>query len=234
MDSSNGDDTLEMAIHQVAIGNVKHGYQPLKIRTSRGEIACRLYEATDSAGAAIFVGGTGGGWDTPADGLYPKLARALVDEGISALRIRYRFAKDLEEAVLDVIAGIVVLEDQGVERIALVGHSFGGAVVIRAALAVESVRTVVTLATQSRGTEGVGELAPACSLLLLHGTADKVLPAASSEHVYSIAREPKELRNFEGAGHSLDEVAPEVFETVGEWILGQIGDDDEEIDEPER
>jgi len=44
--------------------------------------------------------------------------------------------------------------------VALVGHSFGGAVVIRVGVASPAVATVAALSSQSYGTEDVASLAP--------------------------------------------------------------------------
>ncbi len=111
---------------------------------------------------------------------------------------------------------------EGMDTLALVGHSFGGSVVIQAAALDDHVRTVVALATQSYGTAPVEQLGPRCSVLLLHGTADGTVPPSDSEHVYRLAREPKQLILCEGAGHGLDETAEEVHQVVHDWIVDQL------------
>lgn len=57
---------------------------------------------------------------------------------------------------------------------ALVGWSFGGAVVITAGARSSNVVGVATVASQTYGTDSVSSLAPK-SLLLLHGTGDTCL-----------------------------------------------------------
>lgn len=84
------------------------------------------------------------------------------------------------------------------------------------------VRTVVTIATQAYGAEPASELATRCSLLLLHGTSDPVLPASCSQYVYQIAREPKRVILYPNGGHGLDEVADEVYLVVRDWIVQQL------------
>lgn len=199
------------------------GYEEVMLKTVHGDVACRYYRAARPRGAAVFVGGVGGGWDTPARGLYPRLCAELPAEGIACLRVRFRFSDVLEEATHDVAAAARWLVGEGVGPLALVGHSFGGAVVVRAAVKEDAVRTVVTLATQAYGAEQVAELGPRCSLLLIHGTADRVLPARASEHLHSLARDPRELVTFPGAGHVLDEAADEVHRRVREWIVREVG-----------
>jgi len=114
-----------------------------------------------------------------------------------------------------------------VERVGLVGHSFGGAVVISAAVASRkgtgpAVTAVVTLATQSYGTERVAELSPR-PLLLVHGTDDEILPPVCSLSTYRQAHEPKEIRIFQGARHGLDEVTEPLRQLVHAWLLRQLG-----------
>jgi fermentation-respiration switch protein FrsA (DUF1100 family) len=98
-------------------------------------------------------------------------------------------------------------------------HSFGGAVVIQAAAAHPIVRAVAPLSTQSFGVGPASRLSPRCSLLLMHGTDDEILPADCSRYVYSIAGEPKRLVLLDGTRHGLDEAADEVYRTVRDWVV---------------
>jgi hypothetical protein len=150
------------------------------------------------------------------------LCEILRKEGIASLRVRYRNPTDLEESILDVLAGLTYLQDEGIKEFALVGHSFGGAVVIQAAAQSPGIRTVVTLATQSYGADPVTELATQCSLLLLHGSDDQVLSPHCSQYVYDLALEPKRLILYPNATHGLDEVADEVYLVVRDWIVQQL------------
>lgn len=216
------DESFEMMIQDVEIHDRLTGYHPVKLTTSIGPIHCRYYPVENSQKAAIWVGGVGGDWDTPAQGLYPRLCEDLISQGIASLRVRYRYPTQLEQSVLDVLAGIIFLQDQGIESIALTGHSFGGAVVIRAGIESEAVNTVVTLASQSYGAGVVKELATRCSILLIHGTEDEVLPPSCSQHIYDLALEPKHLIYYPNAGHGLDEVADEVYQEVSNWVVEQL------------
>lgn len=216
------DESFEMIVEGVEVEPQQEEYHPVKLITSRGSIHCRYYPVEGADKAVIYVGGVGGGWDTPARGLYPLLCEVLRKEGIAALRVRYRYPTNLGESILDVLAGLTYLQDQGIEEFALVGHSFGGAVVIQAATQSPDVHTVVTIATQSYGADTVAELATGCSLLLLHGTHDQVLSPRCSQQVYQLALEPKRLILYPDAGHGLDEVADEVYLMVRDWIVQQL------------
>lgn len=203
----------------------KRAYEAVSLPTSRGEVACRYYSLPVPRRAVVWVGGAGGGWDTPAHDLYPYLSEDLLVEGIASLRLRFRHSTLLDEAVFDVLAGLAFLTEQGVQRTAVVGHSFGGAVVIRAAARSPAVRTVVALATQAYGAERVRDLPDDCSILLAHGERDTVLPPYSSEYVHALAHEPKRLVLYEVGGHGLHEVAEDVHRLVREWLVEKLGID---------
>ncbi|MDF2763711.1 MAG: hypothetical protein K0S81_705, partial [Rhodospirillales bacterium] len=193
----------------------------VSLETARGPVEVRYADAPGER-AVGFVGGVGGGFDSPARDLYGRLASALPAEGIATLRLRFREPTQLGESVADLLAGVAELERRGKSRIGLVGHSFGGAVVIRAAAAAERVRAVVTLATQSYGARPAARLGPRCSLLLVHGTGDTALPPDASRMVFDLAQEPKRLVLLPGAGHGLDEAAAEVERLVHDWLQTRL------------
>jgi pimeloyl-ACP methyl ester carboxylesterase len=197
------------------------GYHALTLRTARGPVETRLYEATDPRAAVVLVGGVGGGFDSPARELYPRLGAELPGKGLAVLRLRFRNPTDLDEAVYDVRAGLRMLVESGIRRVGLVGHSFGGAVVISAAARAPEAAAVVTLATQAYGTEAVDQLSPR-PILLVHGLEDAVLPPGSSRLTFRRASQPKELSLIDGAGHGLDEAADEVHDLVRAWLTGYL------------
>lgn len=210
---------LETSIDDIQVGKqTKAGYLPLSLTTSRGTVSCRYYHKQGEKQAVIFVGAVGG-FDSPANNMYGKLCTSLGRRNISSLRVKFRYPKDLVESALDVIVAITFLERFGIEEIALVGHSFGGAVVIQAAAAApETVKTVVTLATQAIGTEAVTYLEE-IPLLLIHGSNDEVLSSHASTYVHDMAPGEKLLRVYQGATHGLREVARPVQEEVLAWLL---------------
>jgi hypothetical protein len=57
-----------------------------------------------SSGSAAL----GGGWDTPAKELCPRLAVRLQEDGIGSLRVRFRNPTDSEEAVHDVSTAWII------------------------------------------------------------------------------------------------------------------------------
>ena len=195
----------------------------LKFHTSDGDLIGLFHPvpAEKVIGSAIWVGGAGGGLDGPARGLYPAACERLQKENVAGLRLHYRYPNHLENCVLDTLMGVEFLASLGITRVALVGHSFGGAVVVSAGAISPNVKAVIPMSTQTYGVELAPEIAPR-PLLLIHGTADEILPDRCSHYVYQIAGEPKELRLFPGARHGLDEAREEILNLLVSWIVEKL------------
>lgn len=203
-------------------------YEFIQIETSRGKVDCAYYMAEGTDKGVIMVTGVGGGFDTPADHLYPRLSNDLREIGISALRIKFRDPKDLAEALIDVLVGMEFLESEGVRTIGLIGHSFGGAVVVQAAYNNKNVKTIVMLATQGYGVDPISFLPKDTSVFLLHGEEDETISPDVSVFAYNLAHEPKRIEVYDAnAGHELDEVSDEVYVEVKDWILKYMGNEQE-------
>ena len=216
---------LALSIETVAGRERPDGALDMLINTSRGEISGVLHPCEGQPAAVVFVGGALGGLDGPANGIYPRLAESLragrtPDEpgGLSGFRLHYRQPGEFQECVLDVLAGTSFLKGIGARRVALVGHSFGAAVVIKAGELSDLVVGVAALSPQLYGTRSVERLAPR-SLLLVHGTADSVLDCAASRDIHKRALEPKRLVLYDGAGHGLGACADELFELLAGWLV---------------
>jgi dienelactone hydrolase len=188
----------------------------VEIRTSRGALRGILHAAEGARGVAVLVSGAGGGAQGPS-GDYRDLAELLLSDGVTVLRLDYRKPNDLPECTYDVLAALDALARGGAECAVLVGWSFGGAVVITAGAASERVVGVATVASQTYGTGEVGELSPEKSLLLIHGTADRTLPAELSRQLYARAGEPKELVLYGGDGHGVERHRPQMLEKLHAW-----------------
>ena len=81
-------------------------YREVMLKTNQGMTAGRYYQLSDARAAVIWLGGVGGGWDTPARELYPRLCETLLHHQIASLRIRFRHSTLLDQSVLDVLAGL--------------------------------------------------------------------------------------------------------------------------------
>jgi uncharacterized protein len=211
-------DDVNLRITGVEPGDEIGGARRITIATTRGPIALVMHAAPGEPGrAALCVSGALGGFDGPAL-LYPRLGLELPRRGISVARLNYREPNEFGECVLDAMTALTFLRGIGYQRSALIGHSFGGAVVINAGTIGPAVSTVIALSSQLAGAHVVADLAPR-PLLLIHGKADTVLSLESSEMLYERAREPKTLKLVAGAGHGLAEAADEVFAAVEEWLI---------------
>jgi alpha/beta superfamily hydrolase len=202
-------------------------FQEIMIPTTRGSIAARYYASPGATSGIVWIGGIGGFWDGIAGDLYTRTCESLLPDGITSIRLTLRCPTQLDESVTDALAGIAFLQERDIRRIGLVGHSFAGAVAIRAAVYSALPVTVVSLAAQSHGAELVGHLPRQCSLLLIHGTSDEVLHVSNSEYLATLAHQPKQLLLFEGAKHKLDEVAQDVYQAVRTWLHRRLGGQDD-------
>src|SRR6516225_9684767 len=178
------------------------GARNLHLRTSRGLIRIILHRAEEASRAILCVCGAIGGFDGPAM-LYPRLGLNLPRPACTVARLNYRQPNEFDECVLDTLAGLTFLKGTGHNRATLIGHSFGGAVVINAGTLSPLVTAVVAISSQLAGAHVVGDLAPK-ALLLIHGTADTILSDQCSRILYERAGEPKMLRLFDNADHRLN------------------------------
>ncbi len=200
----------------------------LKFHTNRGEFSGIIHRAKESTRAVIFVCGARGGFVGPGPESYAHLSERFLDEGITSLRIDYRLPNDLLECALDLMVGAGHLNDIGYGPVVVVGHSFGGAVVIAAGATSPHIKGVVSLSPQTYGAGMAGQLAPR-KLLVAHGKADTRLPFSCALQIYEWAKEPKELVLFEGAEHRLEECRDELETLLASWIPATL---DEEIEIP--
>lgn len=174
----------------------------------------------DEEAVVVACGGAMGGLLGPADGLYHDLGVDLVDRGIATVRVGYRSPNDLDACTHDVLAALELATRRGARRAVTVGHSFGGAPAVRAAvLADELVVGVVTLATQSAGCE-VAEGLAGRPVLCLHGDADELLPAMCSELVAGLAG--GEVVVLPGCGHLMTQAAAELRSRLLDWLPGTL------------
>jgi hypothetical protein len=197
----------------------------VEVFTMRGLLTVLWHGDPDAEAAVVLCGGAMGGMLGPADGFYHWLGEALGERGsgIGVLRVGWRRPNDLDLCTLDLLAAADLAARGGAERFVTGGHSFGGAIAVRAGVAMgEWTRGVVTFATQSAGCEEAGGLhAP---LLAYHGDRDEILPAISSQVVGGLAGGPAEVILCEGAGHLLTEAGDRLRSEVPDWIRARLSD----------
>ncbi|MBL0406956.1 dienelactone hydrolase family protein [Microvirga aerilata] len=188
----------------------------LQLVTTEGPITCRHHPAGGER-AVLWVFGAGGGLGGPAGGLYTRLGALFRQESVTSLELDYRRPGYLQDCVVDVLVGLAYLESLGKSRIVLVGHSFGGAVVINAGAISEAVIAVAALSSQTAGTEPVGRLSPK-PVIFIHGEQDEILPPSCSHDLHARAGEPKELVLYPGCLHGLDQCREALDRDMTRWL----------------
>ena len=121
------------------------------------------------------------------------------------------------QTLLDQVKLLEKIPSLSGSRFSIVGHSFGGAVVIAAGANSSHIKGVVALSPQTYGAGMAPQLAPR-RLLVVHGKADTRLTFACGQQIYDMAKEPKELVLYEGAEHRLEECRDDLEELLGNWI----------------
>jgi hypothetical protein len=197
----------------------------LEVFTMRGLLTVIWHGDPDAPAAVVLGGGAMGGLLGPADGLYHWLGEELgtTGSGIGVLRVGWRRPNDLDLCTLDLLAAADLAARAGAERFVTGGHSFGGAIAVRAGIAMSDwTRGVITFATQSAGCEEAAGLA--APLLAFHGDRDELLPVMASHVVCSLAGGPTEVVVCEGSGHLLTEAGQLLRDRIPGWVRDRLAE----------
>ena len=190
----------------------------IEVYTMDGLLSLFWHGRPEAEHVVIACGGAMGGVLGPADALYQDLGVAFTDMGIGLIRVGYRAPNDTEKCVHDLAAAADLATRSGAQRFITMGHSFGGAPALQAAVILqEHCAGVVTLATQSAGCEPAEDLAAQTPVILFHGDKDEILPLQASEMVRMVIG-GGELVPLAGVGHLLAEAGQEIRGRLMEWI----------------
>jgi hypothetical protein len=193
------------------------GIRHVELYTMGGLLTILWHGPRDADRIVVACGGAMGGLLGPSGGLYQRLGESLASAGVGTLRVSYRKPNDLDRCTIDLCAAVDLAARSGARRAITMGHSFGGAIAVRAACALgDSVAGVVTFATQSAGCEQAEEM-NGRPLLLFHGDRDELLPVQASEMVRFIAG-TGELVVLPNEGHLLSGAGEILFERVTEFV----------------
>lgn len=188
-----------------------------EIYTASGLLSLLWYPA-DGVEPAVVMGGGAMGGLLGGGGLYHELGTRLSALGIASASIGWRRPNDLGACTHDMLAAMQFLARRGARRFVTVGHSFGGAIAIRAAASMhaEVVPGVVTLATQSGGCEPAETLSDR-EIIYFHGDADRILPSMASEMVRMLAG-TGELVILPGEDHLLAGARDLIVDRLLTWL----------------
>ncbi|MFV0523331.1 MAG: alpha/beta hydrolase [Acidimicrobiales bacterium] len=214
------DDLQAMAIQSVRVDDqLEH----VELYTPTGLLTLLWHGPRESEAVVVCVGGAMGGLLGPDGGVYHQVGRDLAERGIGVIRVGYRRPNDLDRCVTDALAAVELAFRHGAQRFVTVGHSFGGAVAVRAAAHADPDRApgLVTLATQTAGCEPISEMTDR-RFLFIHGTADRILPHQASELVQYLAG-AGELVLLDGADHLLAPAGTEVTRRLLAWLPETLG-----------
>jgi len=222
------DPTALEALHPLATSEVEvtPTFRHREAYTMRGLLSVLWHEPGGSgraqSAAIVACGGAMGGLLGPGRGLYHQLGEQWARRGVRFLRVGYREPNNLDLCAHDLACGVEMARDAGAERVVVMGHSFGGAVAIRAAVVMPvSVVGVVTFATQSAGCEVAGALGGR-PLLLFHGDQDELLAPESSHIVQAIAGSG-EVVMLPGEGHLLANSDEVITGRLNAWFPSVLG-----------
>jgi len=214
-------DLLEALARQEVV--ITPTYRHLEVFTMRGLLTVLWHGDPDAEAAVVVGGGAMGGLLGPADGFYHWLGEELAPagSGIGVLRVGWRRPNDIDLCTLDLLAVADLAARAGAMRFVTGGHSFGGAIAVRAAMAMgDWTRGVVTFATQSAGCEESGGLT--APLRAYHGDRDEILPLICSQVVAKLVGGPAEVVVCEGTGHLFTEAGDRLRAEVPGWIRERL------------
>ena len=202
------------AVETMLTDDLRH----IEVYTMDGLLSLFWHGPSEARDVVLACGGAMGGVLGPADALYQDLGVELAQSGIGTIRVGYRVPNDTAKCVHDLVAAADLATRSGARRFITMGHSFGGAPALQAAVILEEhCAGVITLATQSAGCEPAEDLAARVPIILFHGDKDEILPLQASELVRMIVG-GGEFVPLPGVGHLLAEAGDVLRQRLREWI----------------
>lgn len=153
------------------------------------------------------------------------LAKAFNAAGIAAIRFNFRGVGKSSGAYADGIGetdDTLAIIEWARSRwtgasVSLAGFSFGGAVAIRAAAAIEPARLVTVAPAVDRVHVPIDRL-PRCPWLVLQGDQDEVVDPSAVRAWIDQLPDPPELAIFPGVGHYFHGTLNDLKQTVVDWL----------------
>jgi|GEM_PF-3374301 len=181
-------------------------------------------QLTQPHAGIVFVTGVDGGFIEPVDGIYQRLADTLEQEGVDSVFVQYRQPGVVDPSVQDALAGVNYLRTHHVDRMAIVGWSFGGATITNTAPQVPEIVTLIGFSPQSKDTEAAALLKPYQSVLLFHSHDDDNVPFGASQEILdeTPAENHKMFVPLEGYDHFLTGAQNQVDPVALSWLKKEL------------
>ncbi|HEX8994517.1 MAG TPA: alpha/beta hydrolase [Ktedonobacterales bacterium] len=186
----------------------------ITITTSRGHVRGQWRPASVTRAAAILLPGAAGS-HAESSHLFDELAVRIQQTGASVFQMEH-YIGDFDERLASLLSALAALRRQGIERMALIGWHSGGTAAIAAGSRCDAVTGVAALTPEAAAIDFVADVAPR-RLLLMHGAADHVVPAALSRMLYARAADPKELVIYPGERRDFSMYREEALDKLSDW-----------------
>ena len=186
----------------------------LTISTPRGSVHGLWRPSSRRHAAVLLLPGRDGSLSGPAD-LYAQLAPSL--QPVAAIaQVGYQRPGALASCRANILDTLDAFSRQGIERVALIGWDFGGAVAIAAGAQSPLVTGVACLAPDPGASDDIAAISPR-RLLLAHGSADTVIPQSASLLLHTQAGYPSELALYPHETHDFIRYRAAILERLILW-----------------
>ncbi len=163
-----------------------------------------------------------------------RIARTLTAHGLAVLRIDFAETEDATAATPpdeDLLAAAEWLAAHHGPAELLIGHSLGGAAVLRTAPRIPTSRALVTIGTRADGLDpdALGRLRRA--LMVMHSPVDNTVGIDNARQIYVAARHPKSFVTLDDADHLLTEPrdAAHAGRMIAAWVQRYLDDDESAV-----
>lgn len=215
-------DSVSISLRGITSLPAVGAYRPLQLDATAGPIEARYYQPA-SAHAGILYLGDGAGFDSPASGLFDRLAERFKAFGVAGLRLQYREPGDLPASTLDALMGGFVLNQQGLGRVLVVGHGRGGAAALQVASAFPALVAGAALLAPAPEAAWAAPGRVDLKLWIAHGTADAAVPTEASRRLLAgLATPDKQLTYYREADHAFAGAEAALELELTAWLKGEL------------
>ncbi len=176
----------------------------------------------------IFVTGIDGGFLEPADQIYTRTAESFYHQCVSSIFVTYRapgnVPGNVKMSVADARSAIDHLKGLGINKMAIVGWSFGGAVISHTSAEVPEIATVIGFAPQGLYAEPIAQLRQSQSLLVFYSYDDENVAYTESQFLFDKApgNIKKEAYPLSGYNHALDGTSRKIEPVFHNWLKDNL------------